>query len=225
MRLIAALSWYREHPDWLHELAISLAEAGITHLVAVDGPYALYPDSRPSSSPEEYDALHTACSEHGISLTTHTPPTPWAGNETEKRSVLFRLAHAHATPREDWIIVTDGDELWTHTQGLRQSLAETGHDTAEFLVYEMAGDREINNNQMRRAFRAHPQGIQVVGAHYRYITGDDETVSDASRPHAQTATLELTSVRILHRPAGRCPDRKKARKRYYEDRHLARIEA
>src|SRR5690242_19631086 len=113
MRLIAALSWYDEHPQYLTQLAQSLATIPIDTLVAVDGRYALYPGSQPYSSHEEHAALTDACRAHGISLTIHTPIQAWAGNETHKRTTLFALAHAHATPGQDWIIIADGDEVWT----------------------------------------------------------------------------------------------------------------
>lgn len=222
IRLICALSWYDEHPGWLTELVATLATAGIDQLVALDGPYALYPHHGPRSSPDEYAALITATSEHGIDLTIHTPATAWAGNEVEKRTSLFNLAHAHATPGQDWIVIADADELWTHTTGLRDGLEHTSLDTAELWLYQQ--DKPELQQPIRKGFRAQPHGIQVQGAHYRYLTEGDTVLWDGSRPATQVEALDLTTVRVMHRPAARAPERQRARTRYYEERLLTRAE-
>ncbi len=92
MRLIGILSWYDERPDWLAATVASLAKAQVSHLVAVDGRYALYPDSRPSSPGVQHDAIVETCRGAGMGLTMHIPTEPWAGNEVAKRTFCFELA-------------------------------------------------------------------------------------------------------------------------------------
>jgi hypothetical protein len=52
----------------------------------------------------------------------HVPQDRWLGNETEKRSFLFRLGHALAVPGEDWLVVADADEVWEPAGSLRSEL-------------------------------------------------------------------------------------------------------
>src|SRR6266498_1360247 len=57
LKIIAILSWFDESPSWLSACVASLARAGCSHLVAVDGAYRLYPDGRPHSGIAQQDAI------------------------------------------------------------------------------------------------------------------------------------------------------------------------
>jgi hypothetical protein len=224
MRLIALLSWYRENPVWLDDLIGSLVDAGVTHVVAADGPYALYPHTETISTPNEYRALIEACSYYGVSLTLHSPNQAWAGNETQKRTALFKLGHALVSSNDDWFLVIDADELITTTERLEPAVCNWPHDVAVVTHTEHRNGKLVNQHTTRRLFRAQRDGIQVVGAHYRYMAGST-VLSDASRPHTQPQALDLTdTVRITHRPAGRTKQRKADRDAYYEARLQTGIE-
>jgi hypothetical protein len=59
VKIVAALAWYREPPEFLDRLVRSLAGL-VDVLVALDGAWALFPDAEPHSTLAEGMALHEA---------------------------------------------------------------------------------------------------------------------------------------------------------------------
>lgn len=106
--LLGLLSFYDEPRELLALCIDGLARAGVGHVVAVDGRYALYPPSSDVSPAEQRAVIDGACRHHGIGLTMHVPPGPWEGNEPEKRTRMFALALGAASPG-DWFFVCDAD--------------------------------------------------------------------------------------------------------------------
>lgn len=209
MKLTALLSWFDENPQHLGGLVDSLAGAGVDHLVAVDGPYRLYPATTTRSSPLEYVVLTEACDANGIALTVHTPSGAWRGNEVEKRTHLFKFGHALAEPYADWLWVIDGDEVVTRAEGHREALERTVLDVATILEYENGTPKRSE----RRLFRAHPRGISVSGAHFYYRNGDLDVLWGPRQVEAATLDVE-----VFHRPLARSDARNAARNDYYEAR-------
>jgi hypothetical protein len=225
IRLIALLNWYDETPAFLHECVESLATVGVDHLVAVDGAYHAYPDAKPTTGTRQAHTFHTACARHRIGCTVHTPQAPWAGNELEKRTFLFRLAHTIATPTEDWLLVADADELWeadTPTT-LRTQLEQTPHDVATLHIREYVDTGHTNRDTARKAFRAHPTGIRVHGAHYIYVDGDNRVLWGVAGRDIPAHTVH--GVHVTHRPAARPTHRTTMRNQYYTHRAAQRLEA
>jgi hypothetical protein len=216
MRLVALLSWFDENPAWLAEVVASLAGT-VDHIVAVDGSYALYPEARGSSGTEQADAVTGTAQGARMGVTLHVPQWPWVGNEVEKRTAMFALGHLAAEPGEDWLVVVDADEVWTHTAGLRDALARTDLDVAEVLLYERVaqGDHELNRSMIRKCFRAQPDGIRLVGTHCHY----EAAVGALWNSHGpQVPAEQLMDVRVRHRPAGREAYRTRRRLAYYDRR-------
>lgn len=151
------------------------------------------------------------------------PQTPWFGNEVEKRDALFRLGHAVAEPREDWLVVADADEVWKPGHDLYDGLTATDLDVAEIMLEERvgAGGHEWNRQMIRKCFRAHPRGIRVEGAHYRYVNGDGLVLWGG---YAEEPCEQLMDVRVRHRPGDREIYRDRKRLAYYERRTSAQIE-
>lgn len=110
--IVGLLSWYEEDPAWLAEMIASLPAAGISHLIALDGAYALFPGASPTSDPSNVHAIQAACTAAGITYSIHQPVEVWEGNEVEKRSALFELAE-QSTTEDDWYFVMDADETIT----------------------------------------------------------------------------------------------------------------
>jgi hypothetical protein len=209
------LSWFDEPIGWLTELVASLAPH-IDHLVAVDGAYGLLPGAEARSPTDQAHAITGACAGAGVGVTLHQPNAPWSGNETEKRSSLFALAHAVAAPGDDWLWVIDADEVVSRAVGLRRALMETDCDVAEVLL----GGGEGYQSQ-RRLFRAHPQGITVTGTHYTYVDGDGLMLwGDGDVVPAE----QLWGVRVEHRTAERPGRRHEKRRVYYRRRDDLGIE-
>jgi hypothetical protein len=194
VNLIACLSWYDEQPAWLAETVGSLARAGATHIVAVDGAYMLYPGAQPRSPSEQAHAIIGAAAGVGIGATVHAPPLPWVGNETEKRRWMFSAAALVAESLEDWLLVIDADELIHSASGLLEALQRTDLDVAEVLLGSAAGWAPT-----RRLFRAQPDPIVVWRRHCLYQTRDGRVLWDQARPGAQVQAESIWDVRIRHR--------------------------
>jgi hypothetical protein len=184
-RIIALLSWYDEHDQWLSACITSLIPH-VDHVIAVDGAYGLFPEAKPQSRSDQATAIVETCHAASIGLTLHRPQHVWIGNEIEKRNRLFRLAELEAEP-DDWYFVVDADCILEKApHDLRQQLADTEHDNATISVWER-GDPYRNKARLeyesttavpadchytvRALFRAIP-GLHVAGAHYRYVTPD-----------------------------------------------------
>jgi hypothetical protein len=207
MRLIACLSWYDEQPAQLAELVASMARAGVDHVVAVDGAYALFPCARGGSPSEQADAITHTARGAGLGVTVHVPAGPWAGNEVAKRSWLFELAHLLAEPGEDWLWVLDADEVIDTADGLREQLERCETDVAEVLLVD-----ETGVSALRMLFRAQQGGIRVTGTHSTYI---DRRGRRLWAPTGSMAEAEqLFDVRVRHRPHTRRRERDLARRRY-----------
>lgn len=218
MRIIGLLSWYEEPASWLAECVASVAKL-CDHLVAVDGPYALYPGAtrKPASGSEQVDTIvHTAAGA-GIGCTVHVSREPWWGNEVGKRDFMFRLGTLVAQPG-DWFLRIDADEVLTQVPAdTRTLLAATSQDVAEVTMWER-GDGQDSQFPLRALFRALP-GIGIQQAHYvvtapgedgrtRVLCGND------SVHHAETAEA-LWDVRLEHRTQHRSAMRKAQKDAYY----------
>jgi hypothetical protein len=207
MRLIACLSWYDEQPAQLAELVASMARAGVDHVVAADGAYALFPGARGGSPSEQADAIAHTARGAGIGVTVHVPAGSWAGNEVAKRSWLFELAHLLAEPGEDWLWVLDADEVIDTADRLREQLERCETDVAEVLLVD-----EFGVTPLRMLFRAQAGGIRVTGTHSTYV---DRRGRQLWAPTGATAEAEqLFDVRVRHRQHARTRQRDIARRRY-----------
>jgi hypothetical protein len=212
-------------PAWLAELVASLARCGIDHVIAVDGAYALYPQARGSSGSEQAHVVASAALGAGLGCTVHVPQDRWLGNETEKRSFMFRLGHALAVPGEDWLVVADADEVWEPAGSLRSELEGADGDVGEVLLYEQ--DRVtgagVSTAMIRKCFRAQPSAVRVVGHHARYEC-DGRVLWDAARPAEQEPSVWLSGVKVRHRPAERAAYRTERRNAYYGLRSSVNLE-
>jgi hypothetical protein len=233
LKLIALLAWYDESPKWLAHCVRSLPVAGVSHLVALDGAYALYPEAAPSSPPEQSAAIRDAAREAGIGCDVHVPDQVWAGNEIEKRSALFALAERVAEPNRDWYFVVDADCVIEESpDDLLEQLAATELDVGEVMMWEPgtvtgpARDysrwRRDDCFDMRSFFRAIP-GLRVEGNHYNYVTPEGRRLWGHNRRHL-TDALNLRQVRVTHRSRLRSIERAERQYAYYRDRDRLRVE-
>lgn len=233
MRMIGLLSFFDEPAENLTRCVIGLHRAGVEHLVAVDGRYALYDRDDHLSHPNQHAAIVLACREVGITLTLHSPSGPWEGNETEKRSFLFALGHAVSQPG-DWLFVVDADEFIVNVPvDLRDRLASTNLDVAEIALMDMVAAR-INRpdfpvmSPVRKLFRA--QQIAVGPAHWDYVTPDNRLLwgsegTERGRDGLMEPALELLDFEIEHHPDRRPADRLHGKRDYYARRDEAGIES
>lgn len=228
--IVGLLSFYNESPAMLAACSRSLAPM-IDHLIAVDGPYALYPDSSPTSPADQASTIRDVCQAHGIGVTIHQPPHPWAGNEIEKRTFMFRLAET-ITSEDDWYYIADADEQVTHLHAdPRTELASTHLDAAEVTYWWHRPQRPPSDlpfatplreqQGITKFFRA-IRGLRCDGTHYRYVTPDGRILWNGSSPCEPTH--DLRAIRVQHRNQERDLWRQQEAADYYKRRDLNRIE-
>lgn len=131
MKLFGILCWWDESPTWLAATVTSMAKVGVDHVVALDGRYPLFERRKPvASRPDQVEAIHLAAYAAGMGVTIHQPDPHGALDETQKRTLGFRIVETLGTPFEDWCLILDADELIrTGTPRLRHELAALDADT------------------------------------------------------------------------------------------------
>lgn len=235
MRLYGLLCFYDEPPDQLVACVRGLERAGVDHLIAVDGAYALYPEGANTSHPNQHAALDLACLHYDIGLTLHVPEKVWEGNEVQKRSFMFALAWACAR-ENDWFFVMDADqEVKDVPSDFKQRLMNTPTEVAETNFLDTVALRANQkdwppNFTVRNLFKAQP--IRLVTNHITYVTEDGRLlwggpttytaapgISDVLEP-----ALDLTDLLVIHRPDKRPDERQRRKLQYYNDRDEERIE-
>jgi hypothetical protein len=97
MTLTALCSFFDEQPETLHRMIASLPKAGITHLVALDGRYALFPSSR-NQSRTHHKPSRTPQRRAQASPNAAATRPPVQGGEIEKRTHLFELGETVTPP-------------------------------------------------------------------------------------------------------------------------------
>ncbi|MFJ6729998.1 hypothetical protein ACIQPQ_34375 [Streptomyces sp. NPDC091281] len=218
MHVIGLLSWWEEPASWLAECVAGLAQI-CDHLIAVDGPYALFPGAtkKPASGSEQADTIMRAAAGAGLGCTVHIAREPWWGGEVAKRDYMLRLAMTMARPGVDWLLRVDADEVFTQVPvDTKKILGETELDVAEVTMWER-GD-EDSQFPLRVLYRALP-GIRIQQAHYvvtvpgtdggsRVLVGNDTV-------HRQETALPLWDVRLEHRTRQRSPRRRALKDQYY----------
>lgn len=229
-RIVALLCFYDEHPDFLRDVITSLPPAGVDHLVAYDGAYALYPDARPESHPAQHAAIVQAADTARIPLTLHTPEKHWE-SECEKRTAMFAEADEH---NPDWYLVIDADEVILQAPvDLKDRLAATERDYGDVLslehfaptMYAAAEDDEPiilaqRYVKPRRCLIRAVPGIVVGPAHFDYVTPDGRNLwgDEYGTP------LLVRDMVIDHRNRLRAPDRMSAAIEYRDARDASGIE-
>lgn len=110
MRIVAALCWYAEPVEFLQRCIRSL-EGLVDHVVAVDGPWELFPKSGlQMSSSTERIAVREAAEDIRATVEIHAPVGVWK-SQVHKRDLMMRWAGE----KGDWILVIDGDEYVAHS--------------------------------------------------------------------------------------------------------------
>lgn len=233
MKVVALLAWYEEDPRWLAEMVASLPKAGVDHLVALDGAYAMFPGATAQSHPSQAAVLRSACERHNIGCTIHQPETVFHGNEVEKRSLLFQLAE-EVTTEDDWYFVMDADELIAEVpDDFRQRLAMTARDVAEVTFQEPSNAevgnahnyskwRRKNRFEIRVLFRA-IRGLRVKGNHWTYMAPDGRRLWGQNKRSLEP-TLDLTDLEIFHRSDLRHEARRADQFAYYQLRDERKTE-
>jgi hypothetical protein len=201
--------WYEEKPGWLYELVASVAGV-CNRVVAVDGAYALFPNAKGGSLPDQAEAIVAAVAGYGLDLTLYQPAAPWHGNEVEKRNYALSLANAE---KPDWVAIIDGDERIVETPpDLFAKLEAT--DKESVMIRHRFNDRP--EGHCKKLYRA-PVRIGKWHAEYLNVEGIGVFDDDAS-------SLWLDELVLEHRKTDRDPERQAAASRYYQLRDEEGIE-
>lgn len=225
MKVVGLLSWYEEPASWLAECVASAARI-CDHLIAVDGPYALFPGStrKPFSSTEQADIIAATAGGAGIGCTIHTSRQPWWGGEVAKRDFMFQLGLTF-TESTDWFLRIDADEVITHiASDTRELLASTDRDVAEVTLWERPSeaaqvvDSADYTTPLRCLYRALP-GLRVEQAHYIVTapsSGGRTVLRGNTSVHTEAPALSLWDVRLEHRSRQRTPGRQRLKQQYQQ---------
>lgn len=227
MKLHALVCFYDEPTENVARCLAGLHLAGVDHVIAVDGAYALYPDGKGSSLLEQH-AMFMVCSRTlGMACTMHIPSDVWHGGEVEKRTYMFALAQGMAQDG-DWLFVVDADEFITDAPSdLRDHLQATDLDVGEVTITDMiavAANRKDwpPDFQARRLFRAQP--IVVDTTHATYVTFDGRYLWAHMNPSLEEPALPIDGLRMEHHPNARPSERLAAKMGYYGHRDNQAVE-
>lgn len=247
-KIVGILSWFDESPTWLAQTVASMARI-CDHVVAVDGRYLHYDDSRVCSSIAEHDAIVQTARGAGMGITLDVPTQPYA-DEMAKRTRAFELAQLVADAHEDWFIVLDGDEVLVETPSKEGTIAELEkaadagvrtvtvtlrdiadpHYDAQRTRFGMDLDVEhVIDCRVPRLFRF-PENLRVVGYHYNYVGEDEQGEpvelwgADGATQHRTPWACFVTDVVIEHKHAQRPKVRQQRRSQYYTDRDECGLE-
>jgi hypothetical protein len=235
--IVASLIWYDESPAWLAATLHGILPH-ITHLVAIDGAYGLYPQGKNWSRPDQHEIIIYSCQSAGVGLTLHTPPIIWLGNEVEKRTWQLDLALRVAEPMQDWVMIVDSDEVvinWppdTHDR-----LAGSDLNVAE-VSYVEHHPRSLNPDQSdvhfnwgadasegttRNLFRALPD-LRMGSNHYT-VHGGNRTLRGNMSTAKLDEAVDLKDLKLDHRTHLRARHRHDSQYEYYRRRDTYGIEA
>lgn len=220
MKLVGILCWFDEPPHDLERCLRSFHACGMTHLVAVDGAYGLFPDAHPVSDSTQHQTIAAVCDELHIDLRMYLPPKVW-DTETDKRAIAFEIGAAEfATTCDDWFLIVDADEYVPQPADLRPLLRPVTLDAADVHFDEPAGGgNPAKTFDIRKLFRALP-GLTVVFNHHTYVAGDTVLWG-----YGQVESADLSHVTVRHMTNLRPAKRRVVKETYYRDREATGIEA
>lgn len=221
MKLIGLLSWFDEPERDLRRAIETFHAAGMTHLVAVDGAYGIFPGGAATSPPGQRRTIEQTCERLGIPVVVHEPSRTWP-TETEKRALMFGLAERRlATTLADWFIVLDADEYVSAPVDLPSRLAAVTADAVNVAVLEPAGaGRPRREFLIRKIFRALP-GLTVRWNHHTYATPDGRVLWGSNQVDAET----MRDVQVVHTTNLRRAERRAVKDAYYSARDELGIES
>lgn len=210
--IVGILSWYDEPAEMLAASVSGFARV-CEEIVAVDGAYALYPQARPRSAPEQAEAVLAACEAAGVGCTLHRPRQVFYGNEVEKRNLTLRLAAAFDP---SWVVVFDGDFQVTGCQEevVLHDLATTSLHVGAYTIRDEHGE-----TRTRSVYRWTPD-LRFERTHYDVRgTYDGETL----RLREDAPAFDV-AIEVAHRHGRRSAARRGAAARYAELRNMYGIE-
>lgn len=214
------VSFFDEDDLLIQRSVAGLAMLGARAIVAVDGPYSLYPDKEPRSSDAQIETLQRAADRHHVFLHLYQRDISWIGNEVQKRQMMLDLSLLVARAG-DWLAIWDCDYRLVSapsTAKIDVALHYTDRDVATIDFTEDPNASEPDYYPMGMLLRAQP-GISMDGNHHTYLLPDGRRTHVLRRPVPNEAeALHLPDIKILHDVHQRDPERRAKQTAYYERR-------
>ncbi len=217
MRVVGALCWFHEPPEFLEALVRSLPGV-IDELVALDGPWDHFPHRSLQSPDEQQAALRDTAADVGIPLTMLGGDTLWA-SQVAKRAFLYETA----AERGDWMFIADGDEELMLGTGVHELLDSATEDVGSVYIKRVSEGRRVLERMARRLFRTR-YGLSVMETHNGIVTDDGRWLAGPRRIAKEPRFDASRHIRILHRQMSRGDRRNNWSQRYYQVRARHRIE-
>jgi hypothetical protein len=167
VRIVAALAWFDEPPEFLARCVRSL-QGLVDEVVAVDGGWRWFPGARFASSPPEVRAIRDAAKDAGIKSRVIVPESVF-DSQVHKRAFLMQ----EAARDSDWVFVIDADEWVSDVdcEAVREALSSTTALVAAVTIRnlhqgdELPADYHPDGGLRRRFYRS---GTTVVVVHSGY---------------------------------------------------------
>jgi len=238
MMITACLSFFDEPPDLLGECVDRLGRVGVDRLVAVDGPYELYPHACARSSPSSIDAIRQAARESGIALTLVYAERAWKNNEVGKRQRMIEIARGmkprgswqSALRERDWLLVVDADHFWEADDDLHRLLYPIHNEQVPIAFARVSFAEVFQTDGTPIYAPARPLvrarwDLRMGANHYTYET-DVGYSTFLERPAPTTPALDLTDrVRVIHRVHDRDATKRAHQSAYYANRDELGVES
>jgi hypothetical protein len=213
MKLVGFLSWYDEEPQRLQKCIEDMCTLGVEDVVAVDGPYDLFPHGgKVESSAVEVLAIEQACWERDMGCLIYQPRAPWKDNEVGKRTVMMEMALA-LCDEGDWLLGWDADYHLMSGLDLRTcELPDRG--VADVHFTDSPHPEGGSFYPVRLLIKAR-ESIRYAGNHHTYLFPDGTTTQVIPR---QGDWVWQTQVYVQHLPEARVQGRREKQVAYYEQR-------
>lgn len=233
MKIIGLLSFFDESASWLASCVAGFGRFCDT-IIAIDGAYALYPQARARSMPDQAEAILQAAEAVGAGCIVHRPNDVWFGNEVEKRNHTLALAQAIGTPGEDWVCVFDADfsVMQAYPDAIRDHLSKTLHHVATYTLLDgkdlLADEDQARIAQQidvstewtvrtRSIYRLLPD-LRYDVKHWNVVgdLSDGRSVTLFGSPMEQVPEARLENALVVyHRRQARAKVRNQAAESYY----------
>lgn len=222
MKIVCMLNWFDEQPHQLRRRVREAFMIGCTHVVAVDGAYALFPGSREFSSSSQGKEITDTAFFYKLGCIIYKPEVVWAGNEVEKRQNMLDICLAITTD-DDWLFLMDADfHIEPPFVNMTKLLAKHPGRFGDVLLTN--SDQDAGWYPVRLLYRA-VRGMHLTTNHYTYHYPDgDQTVMNNPRGDDLERGLKIP-IRVRHEPNNRLPGRRERQVAYYERRHQDGIES
>ncbi len=233
MIIHGVFSWYDESPSWIGTAIASLSRF-CDHILAVDGAYALYPQGKARSHPNQAETiLHTA-EALDTAVTLYQPSEVWCGNEVEKRNKALDILGALAEDG-DWLCIFDADYhvFKCNPESLKHDLDKSECEVATYGILDgedwlglknpLAVEAKLQTqwvSQTRDLYRWNPT-LRVGPAHGDYSSDKGWLRGPYNLLPAEDVSGSLT---VYHRTKDRAMVRRDAQQGYYTMRDSLGIE-